>query len=637
MNNIELKAIKDLLGMNFYIPNYQRGYRWSHQQVKDLLGDIKEFIDSNKSNIYCIQPLVIKRSPVRDGLMDDIKSAVSIEEVRTLINQSDTWEVIDGQQRLTTIYIILKYLQRELTVSNLYSIEYETRPRSRDYLENDIVNYTHNDHVDNIDFFYMGEAYCIVKEWFCDNDVDSQKFLQTLLDRVKFIWYEVDEAQNSKEIFQRLNLGKISLTNSELIKAIFLRNNQGADNDNVSIMQTSIEWDLIENALQNDEFWAFINTLDYESPTRIDYIFDIIRSRRILKNVGKESEFGDDEYATFRYFYTALNDKKSLKEVWSKVFEVYDILNEWYNTSDLYHYIGFIIACTKTKSCEVIAELIEVWLGDCVNKEMFVKNYLVNEIKKICKLNKVNLEEFLHKTYDMEGCPPKTDCRPILLLHNIETIVQQNRCVDSISKFGNVFYRFPYNQYKASRKNIGWDVEHIDSNTENELRNQKDRVEYLKLVYLGTDDEDIKQKIRNLLSSDKNEIEIGDKEFEKIREKVTDDKNLEGEDKNKIWNFALLDSKTNRGYGNSPFPAKRRVIIGKERGLKYSLDIKDNFKEVSYPESATFIPPCTRNAFLKYYTTQQATNLTAWLKEDAKAYRDDILRVIGNFLKKAKE
>lgn len=637
MNNIELKAVKDLMGMNFYIPNYQRGYRWTHQQVRDLLGDIKEFMDSNQSNIYCIQPLVIKRSAVRDSLMDDIKSAVSIEEVRTLINQSDAWEVIDGQQRLTTIYIILKYLQRELTVSHLYSIKYDTRPKSRDYLENDIVNYTHNDYVDNIDFFHMGEAYCIVKEWFCDNDVNSQKFLQTLLDRVKFIWYEVDETQNSKEIFQRLNLGKISLTNSELIKAIFLRNNQGSDSGNASIMQTSTEWDLIENALQNDEFWAFINTLDYESPTRIDYIFDIIRSRRILKNVGNESEFGDDEYATFRYFYTALNDKESLKEVWSKVYEVYDILNEWYNTSDLYHYIGFIIACSKTKSCEVIAELIEVWLGDCVNKEMFVKNYLVKEIKKICKLNRVNLEDFLHKTYDMEGCPSKTECRPILLLHNIETIVQQNRCMDSISKFGNVFYRFPYNQYKASRKNIGWDVEHIDSNTENELRNQKDRIEYLKLVYLGTDDKDIKQKIRGLLSSDKDEIEIEDKEFEEIRAKVTDDKNLEGEDKNKIWNFALLDSKTNRGYGNSPFPAKRRVIIGKERGLKYSLDIKDNFKEVSNPESATFIPPCTRNAFLKYYTTRQATNLTAWLKEDAKAYLDDMLRVIGNFLKMAKE
>ena len=108
MNNIELKAIKDLLGMNFYIPNYQRGYRWTRQQVRDLLDDIKEFMDSDSINIYCIQPLVIKRMPVRDSLLGDIKVAESIDEVRTLINQSDAWEVIDGQQRLLSIYYFIK-------------------------------------------------------------------------------------------------------------------------------------------------------------------------------------------------------------------------------------------------------------------------------------------------------------------------------------------------------------------------------------------------------------------------------------------------------------------------------------------------------------------------------------------------
>ena len=72
MNNIELKAVKDLLGMNFYIPNYQRGYRWTRQQVRDLLGDIKEFMENNSTNIYCIQPLVVKQTPIRDGLMDQI-------------------------------------------------------------------------------------------------------------------------------------------------------------------------------------------------------------------------------------------------------------------------------------------------------------------------------------------------------------------------------------------------------------------------------------------------------------------------------------------------------------------------------------------------------------------------------------
>lgn len=633
MSNIELKAIKDLVGMNFFIPNYQRGYRWTCQQVKDLLDDIKEFMENNSTNIYCIQPLVVKRAPIREELLDQIKLAKSVDDVRRLINTSDTWEVIDGQQRLTTIYIILKYLQH----GELYTLEYKTRKDSWEYLNNDIVSYNSGDTTTNIDFYHMGEAYCEVKEWFAKNSNCEQQFLQTLLERVKFIWYEVQEDQNSKEIFQRLNLGKISLTNSELIKAILLKRNFNDNREAMSatVMQISTEWDIIENALQNDELWAFVNTLDYESPTRIDYIFDIIRTRNIL-HLSNETDIGNDDYATFRYFYAFLKDRGDVEEVWSKAYEVYEIFNEWYNTSTLYHYIGFIIAASGNESCKVISNLIDAWLGENSNKEQFIRKHLLKPIKSICKLNNVdNLKDYLTNTvYDMEHCSPKTECRPLLLLHNIQTIVRQNRCIDSGNKFGNVFYRFPYNLYKTSRKNIGWDVEHIDSNTENELRNQEDRIEYLKLTYLGVTDEQIKKEISSLLLSEN----IDDKNFGAIRKMISNEIHLNNEDKNKIWNFALLDSKTNRGYGNSPFPAKRRVIIGKEQGLKYSIEIKDGMVGVeSKLEVPTFIPICTRNAFMKYYTTGQATNLTAWLKEDAEAYLNNMLSVIGEFLKIANE
>ena len=59
-NLIELKSISDLQGMVFFIPSYQRGYRWTQQQVKDLLNDVNEFNDDN-NGFYCIQPLVVKK------------------------------------------------------------------------------------------------------------------------------------------------------------------------------------------------------------------------------------------------------------------------------------------------------------------------------------------------------------------------------------------------------------------------------------------------------------------------------------------------------------------------------------------------------------------------------------------------
>ena len=91
-NNIELKSISELLRMNFFIPSYQRGYRWNEQQIKDLLTDIdnftsKEVPNSQETTWYCLQPIVVKA-------------------------KDNQWEVIDGQQRLTTIYLILHYLNQ---------------------------------------------------------------------------------------------------------------------------------------------------------------------------------------------------------------------------------------------------------------------------------------------------------------------------------------------------------------------------------------------------------------------------------------------------------------------------------------------------------------------------------------------
>ena len=71
MNTLELKSIAELQDMAFYIPAYQRGYRWTHQQVKDLLKDILEFSEKKGNvGIYCLQPLVVvKRLSDEDSVM----------------------------------------------------------------------------------------------------------------------------------------------------------------------------------------------------------------------------------------------------------------------------------------------------------------------------------------------------------------------------------------------------------------------------------------------------------------------------------------------------------------------------------------------------------------------------------------
>lgn len=106
---IKFLPVRELDGRKFQIPNYQRGYRWERQQVRDLLNDIKEFMDKPadvRDDFYSLQPLVVREQQDAE-IIDQIREAKSILEVRQLLK--GRWEVIDGQQRLTTIHILLSY------------------------------------------------------------------------------------------------------------------------------------------------------------------------------------------------------------------------------------------------------------------------------------------------------------------------------------------------------------------------------------------------------------------------------------------------------------------------------------------------------------------------------------------------
>ena len=194
LENPKLKSIYELLcneegkPESFFIPSYQRGYRWTEQQVKELLQDIWDFaqdVESNKnSGFYCLQPIVIKKSKEVDF----------------------TWDVIDGQQRLTTIYILLKYFEQQ-TKTKPYKIGYETRKNSQEFLKN--IDNVPNEN--NIDFFHMSKTFATIEKWFEDKDfANINLFLTRLLQKpnidnnidkaknIRVIWYEIDEEENTK-------------------------------------------------------------------------------------------------------------------------------------------------------------------------------------------------------------------------------------------------------------------------------------------------------------------------------------------------------------------------------------------------------------------------------------------------------
>lgn len=580
MNNnpsFRLKAVSDFLDGNhhFYIPSYQRGYRWDKKQVEDLLKDITDFSKKAKEGeFYCLQPIVVK-------------------EKRWELNGETVngWEVIDGQQRLTTLLLLLKYLQSKNSDCKkpLYSLCYETRPE---------IDFDNLQPLNDIDSYYAQHTKEVINEWFDRNIVRKSRLEEVLFDsykpedrepQVKFIWYVVESKDdlNSIKVFNNLNKGKIKLTNAELIKALFILN---AKKKTSSINEIVLEWDMIECSLHDDQFWLFLANKDYNPATRIDLIFDFLTNRPSTSD-------DDYSYRKFQSLYDGENGEcwESLNvtnfiDAWEKVKTVYQLFLYWFENNNLYHYIGYLL--TIGVSHKEIYDRIHT----------LPKNRMEGEIKAIIRekigVSKAGLNELTYGSDKINS---------ILLLFNIETAVKSNS------------YRFPFDLYKKNK----WDIEHIASQTNNKMQKTEDKknwLSYLKQIVCHEKDwPELLNKAMQLLDKLNKEGKEKEGEFNEIYEKVFATIEPEDDyaiDKDSIANLALLDAGTNRSYGNAPFQTKRQRIIEKDK-------------------KGEFIPPCTRNVFLKYYTddNENASQWkNAWKKDDGDAYLAEIHATIDNLL-----
>lgn len=555
-STLQVIPINDLLGQKFFVPSYQRGFRWKPIQVTELLNDIWEFHrkDKTKEEFYCLQPIVVK--PV-----------------------NGEWELIDGQQRLTTIFLILQYLKQILAIleKESYSIKYQTRKESETFLQN--INLALQN--DNIDYYHFCSAYSAIDKWFQAKDGNAKiNFLTTLLNddeagkNVKVIWYEVSPETNAIDIFTRINIGKIPLNNAELVRALFLRKGNfakgGPQRITLKQMQIASEWDMIENTLQHDAFWYFIYEGKEKYATRIEYIFDLMKHK-------KED---DEDYFTFHKFNEQF-EAADIDAIWLEVKQFFQTFKDWYNDSKLYHLIGYLIA-TGSSILELKTK------SEGVSKTIFRK-HLQNEIKK--KLN-------FHIS-DLEYGDKRI--KPLLLLFNIQTIISNENC----------HIRFPFYSYK----NENWDIEHIRSVKSDKPLGTKQKIWLQNVLeyFTGTsaldnqpeiigqlDDEQkpFAERLYSLLSEDK----ISDDSFTLLYNEliIFFEEDKEPENINTISNLALLDSTTNRSYKNAVFPVKRKIILKNET-------------------TGSFVPICTKNVFLKSYSNK-VVNIMFWQETDAADY-----------------
>ena len=204
-SNLEVRTVGQFAGVEFHIPAYQRGYRWRKPQTEQLLRDIEEARTAPRPEPYLLQPIVLKR--------------LDREE-----EPPRKFEVIDGQQRLTTIWIILQYVRNGgWRKPGKYDLvyEYDTKGGRSAFLED--LGTERQRPVERMDEDFFVKSYGAVQAYFekirddrkLDDDAFAdhvRDFCKYLQESVEVIWYEVETDQTDRdgeEIFMSLNRGRI--------------------------------------------------------------------------------------------------------------------------------------------------------------------------------------------------------------------------------------------------------------------------------------------------------------------------------------------------------------------------------------------------------------------------------------------
>lgn len=566
---LETKLVGNISG-NFFVADYQRGYRWK-EEVEMLLNDISE-VEEGKS--YCLQPIVVKQV-------------------------NDKYELIDGQQRLTTLYLIQCFIKKYLPMSEIkYSISYETRTTNKSFLENSNFSEIPEQYPINIspDEFFIYEASKIIKHWFENFDkTENTKYnsannavmnIQKKLDeKVHVIWYEVDSSENSTQLFTRLNIGKIPLTNAELVKALFLSRNNGINDDKQ--LEIATQWDIIEKELRNENFWYFITNEKAETyATRIELIFNLM---------SKKKKDDKERFRTFFFFSDKIRNTEKKADVWQEILRYYQKIQEWYENFEVYHKVGYLIATQSVTLQELLDE---------------AKDKTKSEFQKSLD-EKIAKSIDFGKDYSELSYENKTDCTQIeklLLLFNIETIRQKQ----------DEFMRFPFERHKKE----DWSLEHIHAQHSEGLNKDEARRKWLldhKNSLLSFDDSslnDLITRMDDLISKidnpndNSNKGEIFDSIFTEVIQKLSEKDN--NEEIHTLDNMALLSVRDNSTLNNSTFDVKRNKIIEMDKTIDY-------------------IPVCTRRVFLKYYTGSNNNQFHFWGKADRAAYVADMNRILAPY------
>ena len=581
----------------YNIPEYQRGYEWGENNVRLLLEDLKKFLDK----IYISDT---------DKFLDD-KLFYCLQHI-TIINKDngEYYNVVDGQQRLTTIAIILSYFGKADLLKG--KLKYSSREDTGEFLNNEIFTrkyWEQNDKEDvkHKDEFYIRAAANMVQTWDKEqtwNSNQRKRYIEILLNRTKLIVNVV--SGNEEMIFANINGAKAELDGADLLRAVQITHSSKekyeithSDNSN-EVNEYRVKMGMLLDEINN---WcgqkdvriflsrflkddSFDKSGFNEKPYPINYLYRMMYEMHPDNNMPFE----------FRFFEYGLDIKGNGGgddnwEMYIELKRIYGFVRDWYENDEIYHYLSYLFSNFKSKVNFVA--IYKTWenskgkLSFITELEKDISKYILEGYSSDGENNEEPAKEKLKNDLANLSCS---------WYHDKESLVKILILLDVIYSCKSK-YRLPINYFVSKDE----DIEHIGCQTPNEedLNNKAKWLEYIKKLNDYKFDID-KGKL------DEWEKLLKEKEvIDNVTSNIIDELNSYG--LNSIGNLVLLHSSQNRSYRNASFNTKKSIIIEDYYNDKYS------------------IRPYTLKAFSSNHTSM-------WTLEDIKKSTETLANDIIDFL-----
>lgn len=575
----------------FNIPEYQRGYKWTADNVKQLLNDLNNFglRRQTAEEFYCLQNITVAKE---------------------IVDKTSCINVIDGQQRLTTLYIVLSYIQRSLTHKiipiDADILRYSVRKTTDAFLREKVRTGTlwdkeiNPDDAESKDQYYIMEVAKAVDDWFKDNTLPTD----VILDNLKLIVNHVDNGEE-ETVFASLNGGKVDLDGADLVRAILITR---AARQKYPTIASQNRTDQLTNEDKNKihEYRVKLGveldkmSLWWSDKDVIDYFEQLLPNRISLNRAFKYREYPID--LLYYAFYEAFKSKLPIEgkdmnlrhfengidmnnhpgddhlEFWVELKELHLTLMDWYNDAETHNLVGYLMYNFKSDII-TFERIYDIW------KKAKGKTCFKNTIKRIIRYQLAALYG------DIDG--GKETISKVIEGENNDDVNEKLICLRK-----DILNTSTYNWYKSKLTSKILPLLDILPRTIVKRGKEVQVIKHLKQKYLKHISDEDKEHVRSQTR------QIDEDCMTEEDKQLLLEENRKG--LNSIGNIVLLHQSINKSYGNDKLILKMVRI--------YSEYVMDNVN--------AFIRPHTLDVFMSKLKSIDINGADSheiyWSEEDIK-------------------